>query len=188
LEQRKEGGHQQALYALLPPVHGLARTRRGCQHTERPAFPRRDAGTLQFANIARKGATLAQIQQYFPDARDAKMLLYRIEHFAEYHSMPNNEFGEPVEGVYRTKPRNTLTEIEETVGTALMTHGPMPLPELLERIYPFGFGYESRIALVVRSIAHRTIDGEGYGLATMPAPSASCIRGELSTITGRTRT
>jgi hypothetical protein len=139
--------------------------------------------------VKASGATLANVQQAIPGARDARMLVYRIEGIAQHTPRRKDPNGlhpdERVESIYIRKTIPTHHEIKGKVEEVLKTHGPMPLSEILEHLYPFGFGHEDSITRVVKRIAHPTINEEGFGLAVMPAPSAFRIREEISTINGR---
>lgn len=134
--------------------------------------------------MRKNGATLSDICQAFPNAKDIEMLVYRIEGLAVYTFKPNDK-EEPVESVYRLKPAPTADEIKRKVTKALF-HGPLSFHEILEKLYPFGFGHEEAIAKGIKNIAKPTVTGQEYGLISTSAPTPKQIHTIMSDINGYT--
>ena len=136
------------------------------------------------SEVQRNGVTLADICHAFPNAWDTQMLVYRIEGLAEYMSKPDKD-GEPVESVYMPKSAPAELEVEKRIREVLLGEGPMPLTEILKKLYPFGFGYERLIADILKDIAIPNVTGNGFGLASHPYPPVSQISIVMSVVTGR---
>ncbi|KAF1845313.1 uncharacterized protein K460DRAFT_282414 [Cucurbitaria berberidis CBS 394.84] len=137
------------------------------------------------AEVQKNGATLADICQSFPEAKDIEMLVFRIEGVAVYTDKPDEE-GDPVESVYMPKPAPTKDKIEEVVMAALTEHGAISLEKLLKLIYPLGFGHEQAFAAVIKKLAKPTLTGDNFALESSPSPSAAQIRSILSPVNGLT--
>ena len=135
------------------------------------------------AEVQENGATLADICHEFPEAKDIEVLVYRIEGIAVHTAKPD-QFGDVTESVYKLKPAPTEEDIVEQITQALTEHGPLPLLELLELLYPFGFGHEDAIIKILGKIAIKTLTGDNFDLATSQGPRASEIHAALSLIKG----
>ncbi|KAF1940598.1 hypothetical protein EJ02DRAFT_435475 [Clathrospora elynae] len=116
------------------------------------------------------------------------MLVYRVEGIAKLVPQPHSEYGELTEDVYMAKPTPTEDDIEMEVSELLANTGPVPLPYILEQLYPFGFGHETAIAEVVQRITSWTMNGENFGLANESWPSSAQVARFFYTAYGTTPT
>lgn len=92
-------------------------------------------------DVQKNGATLVDICHAFPRARDAQMLVLRIEHFASLTSQPpvktTQNVDDPVESRYMPKPHPTATAIKTAISAQLRRKGDfLETTELFEPYWP----------------------------------------------------
>ncbi|KAJ4317427.1 hypothetical protein N0V94_004959 [Neodidymelliopsis sp. IMI 364377] len=107
-------------------------------------------------DVREKGATLAEICHAFPYARNARMLVLRIQRFASLQRQPpvktKGGVDDPVESRYMRHPVPTKAEIVNVVMRSIGANEFFNFPELLQRWWPYN-GNEQFIADVLVTIA-----------------------------------